>query len=195
MTAFADFLDLQTAVVEHVRDASIVDVFPRLVKLAEVTFNRRLRCREQITTAPITIVGGVAALPANFAALIGVFDGAGVEYIQQPLQALQGVQSRGYYALTGTNIRAQDETLSLIYYAQVPTLTSGAALSGTNWLLAKHPGLYLYGVGLEAAKYLRDMEAAQATLAMLNMEFDAANEQDAQERYGRARVRVAGVTP
>lgn len=45
MTAFTDFLDLQAAVVEHVRDASIADVFPRLVKLAEVTFNRRLRCR------------------------------------------------------------------------------------------------------------------------------------------------------
>ena len=194
MSAFADFLDLQTAVVEHGRNPAIADVFPRLVKLAEVTFNRRLRCREQITTAPITIAGGVAALPVDFAAMVGVFNGAGVEYIAQPVQALQAVQSRGYYALAGTSIRAAaDETLSLVYYAKVPTIT--ANLTDTNWLLEKHPGLYLYGVGMEAAKYLQNVETAQATAGLLDMEFDAANEQDAQERYARARVRVAGVTP
>ena len=194
MSAFADFLDLQTAVVEHVRNPAIADVFPRLVKLAEVTFNRRLRCREQITTAPITIAGGVAALPVDFAAMVGVFNGAGVEYIAQPVQALQTVQSRGYYALAGTSIRAAaDEALSLVYYAKVPTIT--ANLTDTNWLLEKHPGLYLYGVGMEAAKYLQNVETAQATAGLLDMEFDAANEQDAQERYARARVRVAGVTP
>lgn len=192
--AFADLLDLQTAVVEHVRNPSIADVFPRLVKLAEVGFNRRLRCREQVTTASVVITSGAAALPADFGTVIGVFDGAGVEYIAQPVQALQGAQSRGYYALSGGNIIAgNDETLTLIYYAKVPTI--GDSPTATNWLLQKNPALYLYGVGFEAAKYLRDMEMAQATAPFLEMEYDAANEQDAQERYARARVRVQGVTP
>lgn len=194
MTAFADFIDLQTAVVEHVRNPSIADVFPRLVKLAEVTFNRRLRCREQITTATMTITSGSAALPGDYAALLGVFDAAGVELIQQPVQALQETQTRGYYAMSGSNVIAKnDEVLSLIYYAKVPTITD--SLTDTNWLLQKHPGVYLYGVGLEAAKYLRDAETAQATMPFLDMEIDAANGQDAQERYGRVRVRVQGVTP
>lgn len=194
MTAFADFIDLQTAVVEHVRNPSIADVFPRLVKLAEVTFNRRLRCREQITTATLTITSGSAALPSDYAALLGVFDAAGVELIQQPVQVLQEPQTRGYYALSGSNIIAKnDEVLSLIYYAKVPTITD--SLTDTNWLLQKHPGVYLYGVGLEAAKYLRDADTAQATMPFLDMEIDAANGQDAQERYGRVRVRVQGVTP
>jgi hypothetical protein len=90
-------------------------------------------------------------------------------------------------------IAKNDEVLSLIYYAKVPTITD--SLTDTNWLLEKHPGVYLYGVGLEAAKYLRDAETAQATMPFLDMEIDAANGQDAQERYGRVRVRVAGVTP
>lgn len=194
MTAFADFIDLQTAVVEHVRNPSIADVFPRLVRLAEVTFNRRLRCREQITTATLTVTGGAAALPGDYAALLGVFDAAGVELIQQPVQALQEQQTRGYYGLSGSNVIAKnDEVLTLIYYAKVPTITD--SLTDTNWLLQKHPGAYLYGVGLEAAKYLRDAETAQATMPFLDMEIDAANGQDAQERYGRVRVRVQGVTP
>lgn len=194
MTAFSDFIDLQTAVVEHVRNPSIADVFPRLVRLAEVTFNRRLRCREQITTATLTVTGGAAALPGDYAALLGVFDAAGVELIQQPVQALQEQQTRGYYGLSGSNVIAKnDEVLTLIYYAKVPTITD--SLTDTNWLLQKHPGVYLYGVGLEAAKYLRDAETAQATMPFLDMEIDAANGQDAQERYGRVRVRVQGVTP
>lgn len=194
MSAFADFIDLQTAVVEHVRNPSIADVFPRLVKLAEVTFNRRLRCREQITTSALTIASGVAALPTDYAALLGVFDASGVELIQQPVQALQVQQTRGYYGLSGSSVIAKaDEVLSLIYYAKVPTITD--SLTDTNWLLQKHPGVYLYGVGLEAAKYLRDAETAQATMPFLDMEIDAANGQDAQERYGRVRVRVQGVTP
>lgn len=194
MTAFADFLDLQAAVVEHVGNPSIADVFPRLVKLAEVTFNRRLRCREQITTASVVVTNGTGALPSDFQEVIGVYDGAGIEYIAQPLQVLKEAQSRGYYAISGSNIVTKnDETLTLEYYAKVPTITD--SLTDTNWLLQKHPGLYLYAVGAEAAKYLKDVELAQATLALADMEFAAAAAEDAQQRYSRARVRVMGVTP
>ena len=194
MTAFADFIDLQTAVVEHVRNPSIADVFPRLVKLAEVGFNRRLRCREQISTATVTISGGSGALPTDMAEIIGVYDAAGVEYIAQPLQAVKVSQGRGYYAISGGNIVTRnDEDLTVEYYAKVPTITD--SLTDSNWLLQKHPGLYLYGVGMEAAKYLRDVETAQATSALLDMEYTAAAAQDDQDRYSRARVRVSGVTP
>ena len=165
-----------------------------LVALAQGYINRRLRCQEQITTDTVVITSGSGALPTDFAAMVGVFDTAGREYIGQPLQTLQMTQDRGYYAISGGNIVTKnDEELSIIYYAKVPTITD--SLTDSNWLLQKHPGLYLYGVGIEAAKYLRDGETVQATMPFLDMEFDAANEQDAQERYGRARVRVQGVTP
>lgn len=192
--AFSDFIDLQTAVVEHVGNPSIADVFPRLVKLAEVTFNRRLRCREQITTASVVVSGGVGALPSDFQDVIGVYDGAGIEYIAQPLQVLKETQSRGYYAISGSNlVTKNDETLTLEYYAKVPTITD--SLTDTNWLLQKHPGLYLYAVGAEAAKYLKDVELAQATVALAEMEFAAAAAEDSQQRYSRSRVRIQGVTP
>lgn len=194
MTAFADFLDLQTAVVEHVGNPTIVDVFPRLVKLAEVTFNRRLRCREQISTAQLTLVSGSAALPVDFQEIIAVYDNGGVEYIQQPIQVLKEPQTRGYYGISGGNLVAKiDETLNVDYYAKIPTITD--SLTDTNWLLQKHPGLYLYAVGAEAAKWLRDAELAQATLALADMEFMAAAAEDAQQRYSRVRVRTQGVTP
>lgn len=194
MAVFTDLIDLQTAVVEHVQNDSVVDVMPRLVQLAEVAFNRRLRCREQITTAAITVASGVAPLPVDFEEAIGVYNGAGIEYIQQPLQAVKASQTAGYYAISGSNLVAKnDGVLSLEYYAKIPTIS--ASMTDSNWLILKHPGLYLYGVGLEAAKYLRDVETATATASFLEMEFTAASGEDQTQRFSRARVRVQGATP
>ena len=127
MAAFADFIDLQTAVVEHVGTAKIADVFPRLVQLAEVNFNRRLRCRDMVTTSTVTVTAGVGALPADFIAAIGVYNAAGFEYVQQPLQAVKTTDTTHYYAISGGNIvtKIADATLSLEYYAKVPTLAGG----------------------------------------------------------------------
>jgi hypothetical protein len=192
--AYADLLDLQTAVIERVKDVSIADVFPQLVKLAEVSFNRRLRCREQITSAAVVIANGVAALPADFEEVLGVFDGAGTEYINQPVQVLQQSQTRGCYAISGANIIAKnDETLTLQYYARLPTITD--SMADSNWLLARHPGLYLYGVMFEAAKHLVNAEMAQAVNQVLEMEYQAVAAADDSGRYARARVRVQGPTP
>lgn len=194
MTAFTDLIDLQAAVIERVRNVGIADVFPQLVRLAESDFNRKLRCAEQVTTDTVTIASGTAALPSDLAEIIGVYDSAGYEYIAQPLQALKFAQTRGYYAISGTNIVAKnDEDLTIEYYAEIPTITD--SMTDTNWLLARHPSLYLYGTALQAALYLRDGDLAASISPILDLEFQAVSGADASYRYSRARVRVAGVTP
>jgi hypothetical protein len=194
MTAFADLLDLQTAVIERVKNVSIADVFPQLVKLAEASFNRRLRCREQMTTASVVITSGTATLPTDFEEIVGVYDSSGYEFINQPVQSLQQVQTRGYYAISGSSILAKnDETLTLQYYAKLPTITD--SMTDSNWLLQRHPGLYLYGVAFEAAKHLANPELAQAVGPILELEYQAVDAADASGRYARARVRVQGPTP
>lgn len=194
MTAFADLIDLQTAVVEIVKRPDIADVFPRLVKLAEVDFNRRLRLSEQMTLASVTITGGSAALPDDLQDLIGVYDGSGHEYVAQPPQAIRTQQGRGYYAIIGNAIHAPaDEVLTLQYYGAVPTITTSATTS--SWLLQRHPGLYLYGVAAEAAKYIGNVELAATLDGVLTAEYLKAVSADGSKRYSRARVRVQGCTP
>ncbi len=194
MTAYADLLDLQTAVIERVKNVGIADVFPQLVKLAEASFNRRLRCREQISTASLVVTNGTATLPADFEEVVGVYDSAGLEYINQPVQSLQQAQDRGYYAISGTSLVAKnDETLTLQYYAKLPTITD--SMTDSNWLLQRHPGLYLYGVAFEAAKHMADADLASAIGPILDLEYQAVAAADDSSRYARARVRVQGVTP
>lgn len=193
MSALADFLDLRTAVIEQVGRADIADVFPRLVLMAEARFNRELRTKAQITTATLTFTSGTAALPSDFAEAIGLYDSNGYEYVQQPTVATKpSYGTRYFYAITGSNayVNGYDGDLTLEYYATVPTVTD--SMTDTNWLLAKYPGAYLYGVALEAAKYLRDADMGKAMATLLRQELDDISADDFRARFSRARVRVQG---
>lgn len=193
MTAFTDYLDLRTAVVEQVSNPDIVDAFDRLTKLAEARFNRELRLRDQVTSTTVTVASGVAALPADCQEIIGLYDpGNGCEYVQQPLQQVQGTIYT-YYAVDGTNIIAKDGDKTLQYYASIPTITD--SMTGTNWLLTKYPEVYLYGVSTEAAKHIRDAEAAGILGRFRDQAIGEARMADDKARYSRTRVRVQGVTP
>lgn len=192
MAAFNDLLDLRTAVIEHARTPDIADVFPRLVAMAESILNRTLRMRDQITTVGITIVSDVADLPADFAEVIGLYRADGLEYVQQSPQHRDS--HNRYYSIQGSKIVAPVVTgvLTLQYYATLPPL---AALNSTNWLLQRYPEIYLYAVGCEAAKYMRDVELVIQTKGLLDTAIATAKGDDEAARYSRARVRVAGVCP
>ena len=200
--AFTDALDLRTAVVEHVGKPDIADVWPRLVLMAEAFLNRNLRCREQVTRTNLTLASGSVALPTDYLEMIGIYNGYGEEYIQQPLQMVKAthpggmyVSSEAYYAISGSTIvsNGASGTRDVEYYAKIPTLTT--SLTTSNWLLQKHPSLYLYAVGLEAAKHARDLELASVTRDLMNAELAAAQVEDDRARYSRARVRISGATP
>jgi len=193
MTVFADFLDLRTAVIEQVGRPDIADVIPRLTLMAEADFNRELRLREQINKTTLTLASGSVALPTDFVEMIGVFTEAGVEYVQQSQQAAKLNQC--YYAVDGTNLtlHGTDTDVLVDYYASVPTLTT--SMTTTNWMLAKYPMIYLYGVSLEAAKYMRDRELVGDMASLLSDAINKAKVDDERARYSRARVRVQGVTP
>lgn len=193
--AFADYLDLRTAVIEHVGDPRIADVFPRLTLLAENMLSRKLKMRDQVTSATVTFVDGVAPLPSDFKSAIGLYNASGYEYVQQPLQAIKPPRTDGFYAVNSTSLLSDvaDSDMTLEYYAAIPTLT--ASLTTSNWLLQKYPSVYLYAIGLEAAKYKRDVDLIGVTRDLLEDEMTEAKTDDNASRYSRARVRVQGATP
>lgn len=194
MSVFADFLDLRTAVVEQVGRPDIVDVFPRLTAMAETGFNRRLRTQDMITSYTMTLASGEAQLPTDLLEIIGLYGSDGLELIQQPVQVTQS-QARPFYSIAGgyLTVKGYSGDMTLQYYARIPTISDG--MTSTNWLLEKHPDVYLYGVGYEASKHIRNVDGAQAAKALLDMALTDAIAEDHQARYSRARVRVGGVTP
>jgi len=194
MSVFADYIDLRTAVIEQIGNADISDVFPRLVKMAEADFNRRLRCREQITDQNITASNGVASLPNDIAEPIGLFKANGEELVATSLQAYERLTRKdGFYAMLANEVAAPDADYTFRYYAQIPTITG--LQTATNWLLQKAPELYLYAVAEKAAKHLANVELATATGSLAETEYRNVLGQDSAERFARARVRVGGICP
>ena len=192
MTAFADHLDLRTAVVEQVGNAGIAEVFPRLLTLAEAKMNQKLRLRDQIFTMQVAGISGSIWLPPEWLETIGLYDAQGCEYIMQsPQRAANG---SSYYSVGKDDFKTDIAgDLRLEYYAAIPTISD--SITATNWLLEKHPHIYLYAAGFEAAKWMRDKELASDMGGLLQQEINDACADDERARYSRARVRVKGPTP
>lgn len=188
--AFTDYLDLRTAVLELAGRTDVTDVFDRFTKLAESRLNRKLRCRDQITTTTVTVSGGTGALPSDYREMIGVYSENGFEFVAQPSQTNK-VSNYSYYAIEGGNIVANDRDYTVQYYAALPTLTT--SMTTTNWLLEKYPEVYLYAVAAEVAKYPPiNTEFVEPFERYRDDAIRDANADDARQRLTRARVRVGG---
>src|SRR5690606_12510995 len=112
--------------------------------------NIKLRTRDQLTDATLYFDEGQSALPPDFLEVASFPDHCGRD-------------THPRYRVDGFNMTIEGFSgeKALRYYAALPTLS--CSLSTCNWLLSKFPTAYLYGVGLQAAKHLKDVELAQAT--------------------------------
>lgn len=193
--AYADYLDLRNAIIQHTGRADLNDKLDELTKLAEARFNRDLRMSQQVTADTLTISSGSAPLPSDFAEMIGVFNLAGAEYVQQSVQYVMPNGRGGFYSITGGALTTTggDGSRAIRYYATIPTITSG--LDDTNWLLTRYPSLYFHGVCSELYKRAGDVQAAALHNEQYRADLADAQADDAGRRYGRARVRVSGPTP
>ena len=192
MTAFTDYLDLRVAVSEQVPGRDISDVMPRFVVLAETFFNEKLRHERMLTTASLTVTSGEADLPTDYIEAYRVKNG------QRHLSAGTGAQSEDcltIYAIEGNKLLygTGDATISLTYYAKLPTLTS--SLTASNWLLAYYPDVYLYGVTAEAAKFLQERELADAMMTMRDNAMRDLRIMNNRRQWRDGVVRVDGATP
>lgn len=170
-----DFLELRIAVGDLVGNRSISDALPFLTRRAETVLNRRLRTMWQIEEFTPSWTDNEAPLPDDFLQLVGS---------NNNLTIGAGTVTRKPYYTCPEDIE---------YYAALPTITTGP--TGTNWLLVQFENAYLYAVGVEAAKHLREAEQALSISALLEQELQAIKIEDDRARYSNRSVRVAGLTP
>jgi len=143
--------------IERVGDPAAETIVDDCVTLCEARVNRNpnLRLSTMETEATLTLVDGSAALPPDFLAMHRVVANYSVprllDYAEpgwfHDAYPIGGTDEEGgFYTIVGSTIRARSpSTLSIIYYAKVPTL----AVTDPNWLLTKAPDVYLYGTILE----------------------------------------------
>lgn len=196
MTAFADALDLRTAIVEQSRDDTIVDVWPRLVSMAETKLFRKLRLRRQIVEVTLTFTDGKAAIPDDYLEVI-TLRASPYRVLRQTGLEHEETRRAPYslFAMDGSNfvISEAGSDYTLTYYAKPPSIAND--LTATNWLLEDHPDIYLYAVGVEAAAHQRSIDEVGIMNTLLEQAVRAAHADANRQRYGNAAVRVEGQTP
>lgn len=196
MAAFADALDLKFAVGDLVGNRSISDVWGRLVQMAETALNQKLRVRQMITDATLTFDEGAAPLPPDFLEIIHVYGPCGYQMRAGSLAAyLRPGSCYSQYEIGPYNItvRGFSGDKDIQYFAKLPSLAH--SLSSCNWLLSCNPDVYLYAVGLQAAKHLKDVEIGQAADQLLAAALQSLKIDDERARFSNSIVRVQGMTP
>jgi hypothetical protein len=150
MGAPTNYEELKTKVQEWIDDSDIDAA--ECITLAEARFNRKIAAPDMEARTQLALSDGTAALPTNFLEVrsLTIPTDPPIKLETLQLEDVIALQSRtgrpAYYCITGTNIVVgpmpdTDYTISLIYRRTLPPL----ATSRTNWLLARHPDLYIAG--------------------------------------------------
>ena len=175
-------------------------MIPDFITLVEERLNRILRVPEMEEVATLGMDSEQVTLPTDFRQARNLY------LDTDPRQELEcvtlgtlrtkyAVQATGKpecYAIRGSEIvlgPAPDDDYDLIltYYKEIPPLSSG---SETNWLITKHPSIYLYGVLLQAELYGWNDERLPLIKSGWDEAIGELMEQGKKKQYGAAPLRL-----
>ena len=194
--AITDFDSLKTSVADFLNRDDLTSVIPTFIQLAESQLERALRVRDMIERSTAEIDSQFSALPADFLEaksfrITSTTPDTPVEYItiSEMDRKDQENSSPGkpiYYTIEGSELRVHpipDSTydIELAYYEQIPALSDS---NTTNWLLTKHPDVYLYSTLVQSAPYLSEDNRINVWGTLMREGLDAVRGASDRATYG-----------
>ena len=175
----------------RLEDEKLADRGQRMIELAEVELNRRLRVADMESEATLTFTDGVAALPADFLGVRALTAAEGYRMRPKPLAQIRSDHVTGY-AQVGDNIETnyRTSTAALDYYAKLPAITTA---NTTNWLLTGNPEVYIYATMKQGALMRSDPEKAALANGYLTSLIEDMQVDDASRRLSS--LSFGGVAP
>lgn len=181
--ALSNYNDLTTAIADWLHRSDLTTAIPDFIAMAESRINAGLTLRVMEQEASLATVYGqdYAATPSRMVHAISAY--ITINGIQSALTrvdpvTLIGVNVNGmpqYWATDGDTIKFDcplDAAYSIsLRYKQGFDLAS----TSTNWLLTRHPRLYLFGAQAEACAYTRDPQGLSLFDGLFNQALRDAN--------------------
>lgn len=205
--ALVNYTDLLASIGNWLNRRDLTDQIPDFITMAEAKLRRRLKVRDEVARVQTTISTEFTELPDDFRSLKSIK--LIVNGMDQPFEQCSeaGIISRRaewgslvgqprYYAIVGNALEVKPApdtsyVLEMSYYANIPALAANA----TNWLLTKHPDLYLYSSLLQSAPFLKDDDRVQVWQSLAEGIFAEIEIDDQRSEYGgnlRMRARSIG---
>jgi len=154
--AIGTLAELKTAIGQWMINQPEPAVIDNCVALCEANIRRDVRCRAMEASAAGALTSTKLPLPTRFVevrqALLNDYP---QRYVMPEEFQTRRNHSSGLYTVVGEEFVFQSATADyrIDYYQAFATL---AANGDTNWLLANHPDVYLFGSLAEVAAYQRD---------------------------------------
>lgn len=155
------YTELQDAIKDYSNRDDLGTAPTKFIQTVESFLNRELRVSDMETTADLTIDAQTEALPSDFLALRRIYlsgsPNVSLRYLD-PFSFWARKSESGtpeYFTIEGGNIifsPSPDSTFTgkILYYQEIPPLSENSS----NWVLAKHPDVYLHGALAECMDYI-----------------------------------------
>ena len=209
--AITTYAQLQTATANWLDRTDLTSRIPEFIELAEANFNRVIRQPDMIAKDDsFSIAGRYTTLPTDTLEIIRivvdltpviVLEYLTPEEISQRRIVMSSTGKPYYFTMIGGSsnqlevLPSPDSTYtsSIVYYTRIAALSDSAT---SNWLLAAHPDIYLFGTLVEAEPYLKNDERMPMWTTRLDKALNALGLQGQRERHTasglRMRSRVLG---
>ena len=209
--AITTYAELQTATANWLDRTDLTSRIPEFIELAEANFNRVIRQPDMVAKDDsFSIAGRYTTLPTDTLEIIRivvdltpviVLEYMTPEEISERRIVMSSTGKPYYFTTIGgaTNqlevLPSPDSTYtsSIVYYTRIAALSDAAT---SNWLLAAHPDIYLFGTLVEAEPYLKNDERMPMWTARLDKALNDLKLQGQRERHTasglRMRSRVLG---
>jgi hypothetical protein len=160
--AISTYAELQTAAANWLNRSDLTARLPEFIALAEAQFNRRIRAPQNEATATQSASTAALTSPTDYAAPNRLY--ATISGYKSRLPQVEPDELRQCYdgrtgspqvfaiiadTLTVGPTPDTSYSFTLDYYRTIPALASNS----TNWLLTRHPDLYLYATLLQAEAF------------------------------------------
>lgn len=172
----------------------------RAIRKAEAHFNRELRVPEMEASAVLNVTGEIAALPDGFLEMRSIYLEGNPDY---PLRGMSPTALTGAfnglggipqaYAIVGRTVKFAPFGAAQIvvdYYTVIPGLDNGTP---SNWLLRKHPDLYVSAVLFHLHRRSGDEVAADRRLAETQGMIESLTIAGNNARYGAGPLVPLGI--
>lgn len=203
--AITNFAQLKTALSDWSDQGTSLDSYLEdFITLTTDAFNfgaqgmEPLRVREMLTTDDLTPTDGACALPSDYLEYRRVVEKASIrrelKYIA-PTTVEQMYPDRAGglsndYTIIGDSLYmfpVSSNDIELTYYQMIPDLSNS---NTTNWLLTKHPTLYLHGGLMQVGLFRRNDALIQRSVAMLQSYMAGLRRTGELAEYARAGTRI-----
>ncbi len=196
------YSELKSAIENWLNHQLFTARVPEFITLFESTGNRRLRVRQQETSAPLTPTSGEVSLPSDYLAWRKVaWTGTPnivLQYVEpnyfQAAYPTAAANTPSIFTIEGSTLKINTTSstgLTFLYFGKVAALSDA---NPTNWLLLAHPDIYLFGSLVEAELFGVNDERFPLWKARREEIFDEIEKLSNKTR-GAGAVKVMGATP